>query len=179
MSTRNSKACDPDDIYSEHLKTAFPVLVIPLTALLNECLKREIVPDQWKHSNVTIPSMGKGNKAGTNSYRSIALQNTLFKTFTTLLCKRLRDIIDEKLPDSQFGFRCGRSTAQAVHCLQTYIEMALANRWGKLHAIFVDFSKSFDAISRSIPVKKLETSLVPRHYLLPVVRDLHFFFMDC
>ncbi|XP_049798758.1 uncharacterized protein LOC126259655 [Schistocerca nitens] len=148
MSSKNNKVCDPDNICSEHLKTTFPVLVIPLTALLNECLKRGIVPDQWKYS----------------------------KIFTTLLCKRLRDILDEKLPDSQFGFRCGRSVAQAVHCLQTDTKMAVANRGGKLHAIFVDFTKAFDTINRSILMKKLETSLGPRHYLLPVIRDLHYFF---
>ncbi|XP_049798870.1 uncharacterized protein LOC126234197 [Schistocerca nitens] len=174
MST-NNKVCDPDNIYSEHLKTTFPVLVIPLTALLNECRKRGIVPDQWKYSKVIILYMGKGNTADPNVYRGTALENTLFKIFTTLLCKRLRDILDEKLPDSQFGFRCGRSVAQAVHCLQTDTKMAVANRGGKLHAIFVDFTKAFDTINRSILMKKLETSLVPRHYLLPVIRDLHYF----
>ncbi|XP_049798759.1 uncharacterized protein LOC126232562 [Schistocerca nitens] len=94
--------------------------MIPLTALLNECLKRGIVPDQWKYSKVIILYMGKGNTADPNAYRGTALENTLFKIFTTLLCKRLRDILDEKLPDSQFGFRCGRSVAQAVQSPNRY-----------------------------------------------------------
>ncbi|XP_049798835.1 uncharacterized protein LOC126233683 [Schistocerca nitens] len=89
MSTKNNKVCDPDNIYSEHLKTTFPVLVIPLTALLNECLKRGSLPDQWKHSKVIILYMGKGNTADPNTYWGTALGNTLFKIFTTLLCKRL------------------------------------------------------------------------------------------
>ncbi|XP_046985964.1 uncharacterized protein LOC124555960 [Schistocerca americana] len=83
---------------------------------------------------------------------NIALENTLFKIFTTLLCKRLRDIINEKLPDSQFGFR--------------------SNRMGKLHAILIDYTEVFDIINRSILMKKLETTLGPRHHLLQIIRDL-------
>ena len=114
---------------------------------------------------------GKGNTTDPNAYRGIALENTLLKVLTTLMCKHLNIIIEEKLPDTQFGFRRGRSTTQAVQCLQSDIETATANRGGKLHAIFVDYTKAFDT-NRTIVIKKLENALSPGHYLLPVTRDL-------
>ena len=88
------------------------------------------------------------------------------------MCKRLRHIIDEKLPDSQFGFRSGRSTVQAIQCLQSDIDTAVAHRGGKLHAIFIDFSKAFDTVNRTIIMKKLENTITQGRYLLPVIRDL-------
>ena len=172
MNTKNNKACGPDGIYNEHLKTTLPVLVTPLTVLLNKCLIHGAVPDKWKKSTVIMLYKGKGNTTDPNAYRGIALENTLLKVLTTLMCKRLNTIIEEKLPDSQFGFRRGRSTTQAVQCLQSDIETATENRGGKLHAIFVDYTKAFDTINRTIVMKKLENALGPGHYLLPVTRDL-------
>ena len=170
--SKNNKACGPDNIYNEHLKTTLPVLAEPLTTLLNECLRRGAIPDKWKKSKVIMLYKGKGNTTDLNAYRGIALENALLKILTTLLCKRLRHIIDEKLPDSQFGFRSGRSTVQAIQCLQSDIDTAVAHRGGKLHAIFIDFSKAFDTVNRTIIMKKLENTITQGRYLLPVIRDL-------
>ena len=46
--TKNHKANGPDNIYNDHLKTTLPVLVNPITILLNECLRQGVVPTNWK-----------------------------------------------------------------------------------------------------------------------------------
>ena len=56
----------------------------------------------------------------------------------------------------QFGFRKRRCTMQAIQYMQEDIEAALAVPRGKLHAIFIDFAKAFDSLSRKIPMEKLE-----------------------
>jgi hypothetical protein len=61
---------------------------------------------------------------------------------------------------------------QAVHCLQTDIEEALAKPKGKLHAIFINYAKMFDNINRTILLEKLKKFTGPRHCLLPPIRNL-------
>jgi hypothetical protein len=78
-----------------------------------------MVPDTWKKSTIKMMYKGKGSTADTNAYRGIALEFTLLKMLTTIICKRLSKLVDDKLPESQLGFRRGRSMIQAVQCLQT------------------------------------------------------------
>ena len=61
------------------------------------------------------------------------------------------------IPEEQFGFRKGKSTLHAVKCLKEEIEYVLRHPRGKLHAVFVDFTKAFDLINRSMIIDKLES----------------------
>ncbi|XP_049855299.1 uncharacterized protein LOC126335870 [Schistocerca gregaria] len=83
MSMKNNKACGPDNIYNENLKTTLAVLVIPFIALLTESLKQGTVPDYWKHSKVIMLYKRKGNTADPDAYRGISLEEILFKILTT------------------------------------------------------------------------------------------------
>ena len=49
-------------------------------------------------------------------YRGIALENNPFKVFTKLITERIRLTLEEHLPESQFGFRRGRSTLLWNYC---------------------------------------------------------------
>jgi hypothetical protein len=114
---KNKKACSPDSIYSEHLKASLPILQGAISCLLNECLRQGSIPNSWRKSTVKMLCKGKGSTADPNAYRGIAMECTLMKTLTTLLCIRLMTLVDRKIPEQQFGFRRGRATTQAVQCL--------------------------------------------------------------
>jgi hypothetical protein len=70
---------------------------------------------------------------------------------------------ENTLPDEQFGFRRGRSTLQAASCLKEDIEVALRHPRGKLHAIFIDYTKAFDLINRTLLIEKLEERTGKNH----------------
>ena len=63
---------------------------------------------------------------------------------------------NEILPETQFGFRSGRSTINAVENLVQHIQIAKRNK-ELVGVIFVDVSKAFDCCSHSIIVSKLKS----------------------
>jgi hypothetical protein len=57
----------------------------------------------------------------------------------------------------------GRSTLQAVSCLKEDIKEALRHPGDKLHAIFIDYTKAFDLINRTLLIEKLEERIGKNH----------------
>ena len=169
---RNRKACGPDNIYYEHLKEAAPTLKELWVALMNECLRQGRIPSSWRNSVVKMLYKGKGDPSDPNSYRGIALENTLFKVLTKILTRRLDRIVDSMIPEEQFGFRRGRSTIHAVSCLLEAVQDALRHPKGKLYAVFIDYTKAFDMIDRSILVHKLECMIGEDHYLARIIKNI-------
>lgn len=161
---KNSKACGPDQIYNEHLKQTAPILVETWTSLFNECLRQGNIPQKWRHSILKILHKGKGDTNDPNTYRGIALECTPFKLMTTLLTKRLYKMTEAAIPQEQFGFQKGKCALHAVECLKADIEETLLHTGGKLHAVFIDYTKAFDLINRTILVRKIEAITGQNHY---------------
>jgi hypothetical protein len=99
---------------------------------------------------------GKGTTSDPNAYRGIELECAQFKILTHLLAHRRYNPTQASIPEEQFDFARGRSTLQAVKCLQGNTHDGLRHPRGKLHAIFIDYTKAFDLINRSILIDKIE-----------------------
>ena len=67
------------------------------------------------------------------------------------------------IPEQQFGFRKNRSSQHAVQLLITNIEEAIPIHKGKYYAVFVDFSKAFDQLDRTMLKGKLEKTIKNKH----------------
>ena len=69
------------------------------------------------------------------------------KIFTGVLNQRLTDWAENSniSSDSQFGFRRGRSTTDAVFVLHSVIQNVLSEK-GRLYCAFVDLKKAFDSV---------------------------------
>lgn len=167
----DGRAAGHDLIFYEHIKESWTTLKEPLSELLNKCLTEGILPHRWRHSILKILYKGKGEVNDPNSYRGIALENTLFKIFTGLVSKRLEKLVEHCIPEEQFGFRTGRSTLHAIKCLLEEISEALRVPKRKLYVVFIDFSKAFDSISRRLILDKLE-NIVGDHYILRTISSI-------
>jgi Reverse transcriptase (RNA-dependent DNA polymerase). len=113
---KKEKAAGPDIIYNEYLKDTAQLLVHTWTKLYNKCLELATIPEQWRQSIIKVLYKGKGDLKDTNKYRGKALENNPFKVFTKLITERIRLTLEEHLPESQFGFRRGRSTLLWNYC---------------------------------------------------------------
>ena len=73
--------------------------------------KGEGFPEEWKEGLITR-IFKKGEKGRVENYRGITLLNSACKVYAMVLTERLRKEIEDKeiLPESQAGFRKGRST---------------------------------------------------------------------
>ena len=170
--TKKRKSGSPDNILNEHLRKAAPIFSEIWTTLFNECLRRTVIPKQWRNATVKVLYKGTGYPESPHSYRSIALECALYKVFTKLVTKRLMNRIEHKIPEEQFGFRKGRSAVQAISCMLDDINEALRLPKGKLFAIFVDYTKAFDYINRTMLIEKLSKVLGPQDHLTRLVTSI-------
>jgi exonuclease III len=152
---KTNKACGPDRIINELLKTACPVLIDHMLHLCNSILHASVFPDTWRLSFLT-PIFKKGDVSDPNNYRGIAISSCLCKLFLTVINTRLCvHFENEKLIDpAQHGFRAGHRTSDNVFIFKTIINKAKSCK-KKLFACFIDFSKAFDTVWRTGLVYKL------------------------
>ena len=96
----------------------------------------------------------------------------MFKVRTKILTRRLDRLVDSIIPEEQFGFRRGRSSIRAVNCLLEAVQDALRHPKGKHMQVFIDYTKAFDLIDRSIIVRKLEGMIGKDRYIARIIKNI-------
>ena len=112
------------------------------------------LPEQWKEATI-IPLL-KPNKDPNNpqSYRPISLTSAICKTMETMVNNRAKKILDNKISDTQSGFRNNRSTIDQLTRLESAIrEGQLTNK--NVIAVFLDLKKAFDLMWKKGVILKL------------------------
>lgn len=171
-SLKRKKAAGPDTIFNEHLVESQHMLTGTWTDLFNKCIELGQIPEDWRCSTIKVLYKGKGDTSEQDSYRGIALENTIFKLFTKIITQRLTQETTDKIPEAQFGFMKGRATSHAIQNLLEDIRDALRLPKGKLHAVFIDYKKAFDLLDRNVLITKLEHMIGKEHYLTKIVTTI-------
>ena len=137
-----------------------------------------VFPDKWTEG-VIIPLHKKGDRCDVNNYRGITLVSCLSKLFTSILNKRIVFYCENNniISDSQFGFRKGKSTVDALFILHTIVQNYL-NEKKRLYCCFVDFKKAFDSIYRNGLWLKLHRSGIGGN-ILRIIRDMYHKVKSC
>ena len=127
-----------------------------LSVIFNNSLLQGIVPDILKISKITPVDKG-GESTDPSNYRPISTLSTFSLIFEKLICKQLYNYTEkfQILNEYQFGFRKGRSTAQAITEITDTLKTAIDNNLLTC-AIFLDFSKAFDTVNHQILLKKMQ-----------------------
>ena len=60
----------------------------------------------------------KGDPSKQSNYRPISLLNTLYKILARVVKIRLAEGMEKELWETQYGFRAGRSTSDAIHIVR-------------------------------------------------------------
>ena len=96
-----------------------------LLSFCNECLSNKSVPNDWSTSSVAL-LFKKGDPSSCDNYRSICLQSIGYKLFAWMLKERLVQAgVDQALWKSQFGFRPGCGTDDAIFIARRHAESPL------------------------------------------------------
>ena len=93
------------------------------------------------------------------------------KILAKIVLNRIKTISEAVLPESQCGFRAGRSTTDMIFTLRQLQEKAMEQRQ-PLYVVFVDFSKAFDTVDRQTLWKVLEIYGCPER-LVRMIRLFH------
>ena len=96
---------------------------------------------------IISPIHKKGDKSNPENYRAIALLSIPGKVFNKILVERIKDQTEEAIKETQFGFRPGRGTTDAIFVIRQLMEKAREHKI-PLHFNFIDFKSAFDTIWR-------------------------------
>jgi exonuclease III len=153
---KKGKACGPDLVLNEMIKTGQTVLVPLLHKLFNKILVNGEFPKAWG-TNFLTPLHKKGDIHNPCNYRGIAVGSHLSKLFSSVLQNRLTGFAEthKLIPVEQIGFKKKFRTSDHIFTLKTLIEKYAIGPKKYLYSCFIDFKTAFDTISRTALIYKL------------------------
>ena len=126
-----------------------------LSHLINISLESGEFPNSLKTARVT-PIFKDGNPNDLSNYRPISVLPLLSKVYEKAVYRQIYEFLERKniLFKNQFGFRCKKSTTNAIINQLQYLYNNLdSNHY--VFSLFLDFRKAFDSVDHKILLSKL------------------------
>ena len=149
---KNNKSFGTDNVPPEGVKySSSKNLFIYLTMLTSLIWLHIAVPKSWLEMKI-ICLYKKGLKSLAENYRALSIGSNLSKIVPRIILNRLLETYERNISESQFGFRKGRSTCDAIFILKNVIQ----KHSGPLVLLFVDLTAAYDHIPRDFLFRVLE-----------------------
>ena len=117
-----------------------------LLGLCQACWEQKAVPQDWKTAKV-VALFKKGDDSLPANYRPISLLPVGYKVLAGMLLRRLQaGGAEQRIRQSQYGFRPKRGTTDAIFLARRLIDAALDQKDGKLLLLMLDWQKAFDRV---------------------------------
>ena len=143
-----------DNISAKILKLTSPVILGPITGLVNNMIRSNIFPDTLKTARVS-PVFKKGNALECKNYRPVSILPAVSKIFERAISKQLDDYFSSIFHPFLSAYRKGYSCQSAL--------LALTEKWREVldrshyvAAILMDLSKAFDCVPYDLLYEKLK-----------------------
>ena len=141
---KNNKSSGTDQLPAEALKyQCSNNLLKCLTMLTSLIWMTFAVPKSWLQLKI-VCLYKKGLKSLAENYRGLSVGANLSKIVPRIILNRLQHSYESNISETQFGFRKGRSTCDAIFIIKNIIE----KYDGSLVAVFVDLTAAYDHIPR-------------------------------
>lgn len=152
---KTGKAIGPDEIPCEIYKLIEDRKAMQvLTELFNAIYASGHIPSDWAKSVfITLPKKATAKTCG--DYRTISLMSHLLKIFLKVIHGRIYHKCEEYLSESQFGFRNGFGTREALFGLSVLAQRC-RDMSVDLYACFIDFQKAFDRVKHDVLIEILK-----------------------
>lgn len=145
---KHGKSAGPDGIPPEFWKTLGQDVdaCMVLLDLCQKCWENKDIPEAWRRANVQL-LFKKGDSTLPSNYRPISLLAVGYKAIASMLHHRiLHGGAEQRMRPSQFGFRPGRGTADALMLARRIIDAAHQNKNGGIMVLMLDWAKAFDRL---------------------------------
>ena len=163
------KAPGPDGIPNGALKEVCPEIAEELATAISNCLKEGTFPRSMKESTtVVVRKERKKDYSLPQSYRPVALENTIAKVIEKIVADRMSEASEENklLPWTQMGARKNRSTLSALELLTSCVQTAWKARPGCVVSMLsLDISGAYDHVSHKRLLWVLENKGFPKWIL--------------
>ena len=153
----SNKASGLDQISVKIIKAISSYVSGPISDIFNASLLQGKYPDSLKVGKIT-PIHKKGDHSNINNYRPVTVLSVISKILERLMFNRLYSYLESNnlLHESQFGFRTGKSTQQAIIKFLSKIYHSLDQNEIPL-GILYDLSRAFDSICHPLLLEKLKS----------------------
>jgi len=120
------------------------------------------MPAEWNLYNISLLPKSREAQWDPTFVRTLSISQIITKIVSSLITKRLTAFAtaQQMIPDEQFGFRSGRSTADAFFYLRSKSWNLISEGKSPIIA-FVDLTKAFDKVNRYKLFDKLKQQRVP------------------
>ena len=147
---KDNKAAGPDNIPPEVIKYGSCAVHKRLHNFILDCWSATCLPQQWKDANIILVHKQIGDRAECGNSRGISLLSVAGKVLAKIMLTRLLEhIVDLVLPESQCGFRRGRSTIEMIFVVRQ-LQKKCREQHQDLCMAFVDLTKAFDTVNRDL-----------------------------
>jgi hypothetical protein len=152
----------PDTLLPIFFKYGGMSLWTALSQLYTFSWTHSVTPQAWREANVMALYKGSGDKSLAGSYRPISMTSIIIRTFEHLIHRRLIAELEDShhFSPTQFGFRKGLSTTDAIHYLLTGIQhtLRLPQSVGSIQCpvLFLDIQKAFDRVDHTILLHRVK-----------------------
>ena len=113
----------------------------------------------------------EGSDSEPKNYRPISLLSVLYKVYTRLLHKRISTHMDDRLRQTQNGFRAHHSTRIPLHVTRRLQEL-YEKDGTPLYMLFLYWSMVFDRIDHTALMGSLRRLGMPDHFL-DIIPDIY------
>ena len=111
------------------------------------CWSAKCLPLQWK---IILVHNQKADRAECGNSRGISILSAAGKVLAKIMLTRLLEhVVDHVLPESQCGFRRGRSTIDMI-LVARQLQERCREQHHDLCMAFVDLTKAFDTVKRDL-----------------------------
>lgn len=168
---KTGKAPGPDQIPPEAIKIAVFEFPSVFLGVLNQLLRNQEFPKQWKRAKISLIWKGKPIESP-SAFRPICMLDVAGKFFERMIKSRLEEEIDQKggLSERQFGFRKGCSTIQAINKIVSAARDT-TKKW--FVVIALDVKNAFNSATWSGIVRELQGRGISQ-YLVNLVESYFF-----
>ena len=165
LKTKKDNAPGPDGIPNRVIHLIARYSPGPIMRLFQACFDHGIHPKAFKKATtVILRKDGDRDYSNPESYRPIALLNTLGKALESVISNRLRLLAETHalLPDTQMGARRMRSTDTALQLITEKIHAIWGGNRHKVASLLsLDVSGAFDRVSHARLIHNLRKRRIP------------------
>jgi hypothetical protein len=145
-----------DGLSTKLIKSIKPVIVRPITIIINQMLKTGTFPDKLKIAKIN-PIYKKEDETLFTNYRPISLLPAISKVFEKVMSQQIYKFFHDKklFYCAQYGFRSEHSTEFAA---LEFVDRVIVDmdQMETPIGIFLDLSKAFDTLDHEILLHKLK-----------------------
>ena len=151
---KSGKSPGPDGIVPEIIIHGGHALKHYLLTIFNIFWITEFIPSDLINPNIAI-LFKKGDRRQCGNYRGISLLSVVGKLIADMILQRLSTLTGNVYPESQQGYRAGRGTIDGIFTVRQLMEKSREQHCN-LYIAFIDFTKAFDTVNRSMLFSILE-----------------------